>query len=68
MDGYRLTQKVKQDAPDTKTIIMTGRHEGDCLEMMATRKPYANRLLAKTFCANEIGNRPYDHKFTTNCK
>jgi CheY-like chemotaxis protein len=37
MNGYQLTQTVKRDAHDTKTIIMTGRHESDCLEMMASR-------------------------------
>lgn len=28
---------VKKKMPDTKVIIMTGRHEDDCLEKMATR-------------------------------
>ncbi|WP_051327168.1 response regulator [Desulfatibacillum aliphaticivorans] len=36
MNGYHLTQTVKQDAPDTKTIIMTGRHKAYCRAMMAS--------------------------------
>lgn len=52
MNGYRLTQTVKQDAHDTKTIIMTGRHEGDCLEMMASR--WADGWLFKPFGLKEL--------------
>ncbi len=37
MNGYHLAQRVKKKTHDTKVVIMTGRPEGDCLEMMATR-------------------------------
>jgi len=37
MNGFHLTKEIKQEMRDTKVIIMTGRHEDDCLEMMATQ-------------------------------
>lgn len=37
MNGFHLSKKIKQEMHDTKVIIMTGRHEDDCLEMMATQ-------------------------------
>lgn len=52
MNGYQLTQTVKRDANDTKTIIMTGRHEGDCLEMMASR--WVDGWLFKPFGLKEL--------------
>lgn len=37
MNGFHLTKEIKQEMQDTKVIIMTGRYEDDCLEMMATQ-------------------------------
>jgi two-component system, chemotaxis family, chemotaxis protein CheY len=37
MNGFQLTKMIKHEMQDTKVIIMTGRHDDDCLEMMATR-------------------------------
>jgi CheY-like chemotaxis protein len=37
MNGFHLTKTIKQEMQDTKVVIMTGRHEEDCLEMMATQ-------------------------------
>ena len=36
MNGYHLTQNIKKEMNDTKVIIMTGSHEHDCLDMMAS--------------------------------
>jgi len=38
MNGYHLTQTIKKNAHETKTIIMTGRHENDCLKMMTSQR------------------------------
>jgi CheY-like chemotaxis protein len=52
MNGYHLTQRVKKEMHDTKVIIMTGRPEGDCLEMMATR--WVDGWLFKPFGLKEL--------------
>lgn len=52
MNGYHLAQMVKQRAHDTRTIIMTGRHEGDCLEMMVSR--WVDGWLFKPFGLKEL--------------
>ena len=36
LNGYHLTQSIKKEMHDTKVIIMTGCHEHDCLDMMAS--------------------------------
>lgn len=36
MNGYQLSDTIKKEAHDTKVIIMTGRPEKDCLEMITT--------------------------------
>lgn len=52
MNGYRLAQKMKKEAHDIKTIIMTGRQKDDCLEMMATR--WVDGWLFKPFGLNKL--------------
>jgi DNA-binding response OmpR family regulator len=52
MNGYHLAQSVKKKMPDTKVIIMTGRHEDDCLKMMATR--WVDGWLFKPFGLNDL--------------
>ncbi len=52
MNGYRLTQAVKHDPHDTKTIIMTAHNEGYCLEMMASR--WVDGWLFKPFGLKEL--------------
>ena len=37
MNGYHLARTIKKNAHETKVIIMTGRPEDDCLEMMASQ-------------------------------
>lgn len=54
MNGYRLTQAVKKKMPDTKTIIMTGRHKDECLEMMATQ--WVDGWLFKPFDREDLHN------------
>lgn len=52
MNGYHLTQRIKKERPDTKVIIMTGRPEGDCLDMMSTR--WVDGWLFKPFGLMEL--------------
>ncbi len=52
LNGYHLTQRIKKEVDDTKVIIMTGVHEDDCLEMMATR--WVDGWLFKPFGLNEL--------------
>ncbi len=52
MNGYYLTQKVKNEMHGTKVIIMTGRLEADCLEMMVTR--WVDGWLFKPFGLKEL--------------
>lgn len=52
MNGYRLAQTMKKNAHDIKTIIMTGRHEDDSLEMMATQ--WVDGWLFKPFGLKEL--------------
>lgn len=52
MNGYHLAQTVKQQAHDTRTIIMTGRHKDDCLEMMVSH--WVNGWLFKPFGLKEL--------------
>jgi len=52
MNGYHLTQRMKKEMHDTKVIIMTGRSEDDCLEMMATK--WVDGWLFKPFGLNEL--------------
>jgi CheY-like chemotaxis protein len=52
MNGYHLTQRVKKERYDTKVIIMTGRSEADCLDMMATR--WVDGWLFKPFGLKEL--------------
>lgn len=52
MNGYHLTQRIKKETLGTKVIIMTGRPEDDCLDMMATR--WVDGWLFKPFGLNEL--------------
>ena len=52
MNGYHLSQRVKKERHDATVIIMTGRPEGDCLDMMATR--WVDGWLFKPFGLNEL--------------
>ena len=52
MNGFHLAQSIKKGAHDTKVIIMTGRDEDDCLEMMATR--WVDGWLFKPFGLREF--------------
>lgn len=54
MNGYHLAQKIKKNAHETKVIIMTGRPEDDCLEMMATR--WVDGWLFKPFGLKKLGS------------
>lgn len=53
MNGYHLTQKIKKNAHETKVIIMTGRPEDDCLEMMASQ--WVDGWLFKPFGLKKLG-------------
>ena len=37
MNGFHLTQKIKNERGGTKVIIMTGHAKHECQEMMVTR-------------------------------
>ena len=52
INGYHLIQRIKKETIGTKAIIMTGRPEGDCLDMMATR--WVDGWLFKPFGLNEL--------------
>jgi CheY-like chemotaxis protein len=52
INGYHLTQRIKKEMHETKAIIMTGRSEVDCLEMMATR--WVDGWLFKPFGLKEL--------------
>jgi two-component system capsular synthesis sensor histidine kinase RcsC len=52
MNGYHLTQKIKQEVRDTKAIIMTGRHKKECVEMMAAQ--WVDGWLFKPFGLKEL--------------
>lgn len=47
MNGYHLTQKIKNETKDTKVIIMTGLAKHECEEMMVT--PWVDGWLFKPF-------------------
>jgi len=55
MNGFDLTHKMKKEAQGTKTIIMTGRHKNECLEMMAAR--WVDGWLFKPFGFNELRHK-----------
>jgi DNA-binding response OmpR family regulator len=55
MNGFDLTHKIKKEAQDTKTIIMTGRHKNECFEMMAAR--WVDGWLFKPFGLNELRHK-----------
>jgi CheY-like chemotaxis protein len=54
MNGYHLAQKIKKNAHETKVIIMTGRPEGDCLEMMASQQ--VDGWIFKPFGLKKLGS------------
>ena len=53
MNGYHLAQTIKKNAHETKVIIMTGRPEDDCLEMMASQR--VDGWLFKPFGLKQLG-------------
>jgi CheY-like chemotaxis protein len=53
MNGYHLAQTIKKNAHEIKTIIMTGRPEDDCLEMMASQ--WVDGWLFKPFGLKKLG-------------
>lgn len=53
MNGYHLAQTIKKNAHETKVIIMTGRAEDDCLEMMASQR--VDGWLFKPFGLKQLG-------------
>ena len=55
MNGFQLSNKIKNEAQDTKTIIMTGRHKNECLEMMSAR--WVDGWLFKPFGLNELRHK-----------
>ena len=55
INGYNLTHTIKKEAPDIKVIIMTGRPEQDCLEMMASR--LVDGWLFKPFGLKELRSK-----------
>jgi two-component system capsular synthesis sensor histidine kinase RcsC len=52
MNGYHLTQKIKNERGDTKVIIMTGHAKHECQEMMVTR--WVDGWLFKPFGLMEL--------------
>jgi CheY-like chemotaxis protein len=52
MNGYHLTLSIKKEMHDTKVIIMTGCHEHDCLDMMASG--WADGWLFKPFGLKDL--------------
>jgi CheY-like chemotaxis protein len=61
MNGFDLTHKIKEfdltlkkkkEVHDTKTLIMTGRHKNECLEMMDAR--WVDGWLFKPFGFEEL--------------
>lgn len=52
MNGYHLTQKIKNEMGDTKVIIMTGHAKHECQEMMVTR--WVDGWLFKPFGLMEL--------------
>jgi YesN/AraC family two-component response regulator len=54
MNGFHLTQKIKNERGDTKVIIMTGHAKHECQEMMVTR--WVDGWLFKPFGLMELHN------------
>lgn len=52
MNGYHLTQKIKNEMEDTKVIIMTGHAKHECQEMIVTR--WVDGWLFKPFGLMEL--------------
>ncbi|BBO83198.1 hypothetical protein DSCO28_37640 [Desulfosarcina ovata subsp. sediminis] len=52
LNGYHLAQSIKNEMHDTKVIIMTGCHENDCLDMMASG--WVDGWLFKPFGLKEL--------------
>jgi DNA-binding response OmpR family regulator len=52
MSGYHLAITIKSVNRETKVIIMTGRHPGDCMAMMSTG--WADKWLFKPFGVSEL--------------
>ncbi len=52
MNGFNLSNMIKNWVPETKVILMTGRHKDECLAMMDVRE--ANGWLFKPFGLNEL--------------
>ncbi|MDA8137611.1 MAG: response regulator [Desulfobacteraceae bacterium] len=52
MNGFHLSQMIKNEMGNTKVIIMTGRGKEDCLDMMATR--WVDGWLFKPFGLKEL--------------
>ena len=62
MNGYHIAQTIKKNAHETKVIIMTGRAEDDCLEMMGSQwvdgwlfKPFGLKQLDAMFSLLGVG-------------
>ena len=55
INGYQLAHEIKKEAHDIKVIIMTGRPEEACLDMMATQR--ADGWLFKPFGLNELRSK-----------
>jgi two-component system response regulator YesN len=52
INGFDLAHMIKKEVHDTKVIIMTGRHEKECLEMIAAR--WVDGWLFKPFNLEEL--------------
>lgn len=52
MNGYHLAVTIKTVNRETKVIIMTGRHPGDCMAMMCTG--WADKWIFKPFGLTEL--------------
>jgi two-component system chemotaxis response regulator CheY len=55
MNGFHLSHMIKKKVQDTKTIIMTGRHKNECLEMMETG--WVDGWLFKPFGVKELRSK-----------
>ena len=55
MNGFDLSQEIKEEVHDTKVIIMTGRNKNECLEMMDAG--WVDGWLFKPFGVKELRSK-----------